>query len=72
MREVNGFFLFELGQIALLAVLPPNTDLTPSLGIIVSSRTNLYNFAEAKENKQDLPNAVDDANDLVRPEGSKN
>jgi hypothetical protein len=66
MRDVNGFFLFELAQVALLAALPPNTDLTPSLGIIVNNRTNLHNFVEAKENKQDLPNAVDDAIDLVK------
>jgi hypothetical protein len=66
MREVNGFFLYELGGVALLVALPPNADLTPSWGILVTNRTNLRNFADAPENKQDLPNSVDDAEDLVK------
>ena len=66
MREVNGFFLFELGQIALLAAFPPDIDLTPSLAVLVNNRTNLDNFAKAEENKQDLSNSVDDAIDLVK------
>ncbi len=66
MREVNGFFLFELGGVALLRALPPNADLTPSLGILVNSRTNFRNFAYAPESKQDLPSSVDDADDLVK------
>jgi hypothetical protein len=61
-----GFFLFELGQAALLAFLPPDLDLTPSLATLVSNRANLHSFAENAENKQDLPNSVDDAIDLVR------
>jgi hypothetical protein len=66
MREVNGFFLFELGQVALLTALAPNTDLTSSLGLLVSNQDNFRAFSETKENQQDLPNSVDDAKDLVR------
>jgi hypothetical protein len=65
-REVNGFFLYELGQVALLTMLSVNVDLTPSLGIIVASRTNLDGFSKEEANKQDLPNAVDVAIDLVK------
>ena len=66
MHEVNGFFLYELGQIVLLTALPVDMDLTPSLTMLVNNRTILGNFAKAEENKQDLPNAVDDATDLIQ------
>ena len=66
MREVNGFFIFELGMMALLVSLPPDADLTPSLAILAQHRRDLDNFANAKENKEDLPACVDTAAALVR------
>jgi hypothetical protein len=65
-REVNGFFIFELGQCVMLSLLPTNVDLTPSLGTIASEHNNLRTFAETKENQEDLPNSVDDARALIK------
>ena len=65
MREVKGFFLFELGQIALVAALGADIDLTARLGIIEENEKNLRNFAEARENKEDLPACVDVAIDFA-------
>jgi hypothetical protein len=66
MREVNGFFLFELGMMSLLVSLPAHADLTPSLAILVQHRKDLDNFAGAPENKEDLPACVDVAVALVK------
>ncbi len=66
MREVNGFFLFELGMMSLLVSLPPDADLTPSLAILAQHRRDLDIFAGAKENKEDLPACVDVAVELVK------
>ena len=66
MREVNGFFLFELGQIVLLSVLPRDVDLRPSGEIISDIRKHLREFAETKENREDLPDAVGVADELVK------
>lgn len=66
MREVNGFFLFELGQVALLAAMGANVDLTPKMDILLENEKNFRNFAEAQENKENLPACVDVASDLAK------
>jgi hypothetical protein len=65
-REVKGFFLFELGRVVLLQVLPPDIDLRSSLGVIATIEQMVREFAETKENREDLPDAVSDADDLVK------
>ena len=65
-REVKGFFLFELGQVVLLTTLPPNFDLRPMLQTIAGIQSQLREFAGAKENREDLPDAASDADDLLR------
>jgi hypothetical protein len=65
-REVKGFFLFELGSVVLLTTLPPNMDLRPALGTIANLEKMLREFAEFKENREDLPDATSDADDLVK------
>lgn len=65
-REVKGFFLFELGQVVVLANLPPDMDLRPALGTIANIQKLLREFAEVKENREDLPDATSDADELVK------
>lgn len=66
MREVNGFFLFELGQLPLLTLLPRDVDLRPSAEFITEIRKHLREFSETNENREDLPDAVGVAIELVR------
>lgn len=65
-REVNGFFLFELGQVALLTALPTNADLRPSLPVISGILKHLDDFVGQQVNKDDLPDAFDAAQELVK------
>jgi hypothetical protein len=65
MRDVNGFFLFELGQISLLSTLPRDVDLRPSIPIIANIQKGLSEFAEEKGNQEDLPGAVDNAKSIA-------
>jgi hypothetical protein len=65
MREVNGFFLFELGQLPLLHFLPRDVDLRPSTEFITEIRKHLREFSETTENREDLPDAVGVAIELV-------
>ncbi len=58
MREVTGFFLFELGQVVLLSRFNTDVDLTSDLGLIARIRDTLKSFAEDKYNKEDLPDSV--------------
>jgi hypothetical protein len=66
MREVDGFFLFELGQITLLSALPHNVDLRPNNEVITDIRKHLREFAETKANREDLPDAVTIADEIVK------
>ena len=65
-REVDGSFLFELGQMALLSALPRNVDLRASNEVITDIRKNLREFSEVKENREDLPDAVPVAEEIVK------
>lgn len=65
MREVNGFFLFELGRVAMLGWLQPGVDFSPVLDTLRSVKGDLETFANTKGNQDDLPRSVDDARDLI-------
>jgi hypothetical protein len=64
-RETSGFFLFDLGRVALLGWLPHDQDLRPSLSLIAEIEKGLSEFVGTKENQADLQDAVADANDLI-------
>jgi hypothetical protein len=65
MREVNGFFIYELGGIVLLNAFPVDDELNDAgLDALREIRKTISSFVEAPENQQELPNSVDDALDL--------
>lgn len=65
MRTINGFFLFELGQIWLLANLAPGTDIQPNLSSIGHRLYILGLFVNNPDNQNDLPSSVYEANQLI-------
>ena len=66
MRPVNGFFLFDLGQVWQLTWLAPGMDIQPHLPLLGRAHFMLELFVNHTDNQNDLPSSVYEASELMK------
>jgi len=65
MRTINGFFLFDLGQIWQLTRLVAGEKIQSHLELLGQCLYSLRQFVEHPDNRNDLPDSVCEANQLI-------